>query len=122
LLAPSLTPVTTAPSPLAPAPAVSALVSGRAEQRRGCSELVPLPGTTMTVALTLPSGGVTIRDQGGAPALLSLRRFGDSFQAIAGAVAPSAWVALALPPDAAAIAWQLQVTSSAYLSVCGLEP
>jgi len=122
LLTPSLKPFTSVPSSLAPAPAVSALLSGKQEQRRGCIELTPLPGTTMTAALTLPDGGVSIRDRGYAPASLSLKRFGDAFQAIADTVAPGSWLVLAIPQDTAALAWQLQVVSSAHLSVCGLEP
>jgi len=108
------------PSPLAPAPAISALTSGFLTQRGGCLLLTPLPGTALTASLTLPSGGVAIYDRGSGPGAVSVKRFGDSFQPISAVVPPHRAVALAGSQDGAPQPWQTQLSSSAPLTVCGL--
>jgi hypothetical protein len=120
--APSLTPLgSTRPSPLAPAPALTALASGTQAQHGNCIDLTPASGTTMSAALVLPRGGVRIRDRGTAPISAALRRFGDSFVPLGGSLAPRSEGALSLPEDGARNPWQLQLNSSSAVSVCGLR-
>jgi len=112
----------TRPSALAPAPAIVSVAGGRAAQSAGCLELTAVARTPMVVALTLPSGGVTLRDQGSQPTSLALRRFGETFDPLAGVVSPRSAALLSLPQDAASVAWQLQVVSNSPVEVCGLLP
>jgi hypothetical protein len=119
--APSLAPLgLKRPSPLAPAPAVTALASGSQGQHGACIDLTPAPDATMIAQLTLPSGGVEIRNRGAGPASAALKRFGDAFVQLGGSVAPHKRVALSIPSDADQLQWALQLTSSSPLSVCGL--
>ena len=106
-------------SPLAPAPATVSLVEGRQVQRRGCLELTPVAGMSMVAVLALPRGGVTIHDQGPGPAALALRRFGEAFDPQPNPVNAHSAASLSVSPDAAHLPWQLQVTSSSSLLVCG---
>jgi hypothetical protein len=110
------------PSPLAPAPATAALIGATELQRGGCLHLKPLAGAQMTGAFVLPSGGVALRDEGAASASLSVRRFGEAFDPLPSQVGPRSAAVLAIPPDSAAVAWQLQIVSASALEVCGLLP
>lgn len=118
--APALTPLRSAPSPLAPAPAVAAVASGHDVQHGSCIVLTALPATVMVATLTLPSGGAAIRDHGSGSAAPALRRFGEAFVPMSTSVPARGAVALAIPPDTAHVPWQLQLTSSSPLEVCGL--
>jgi len=101
------------------APTVSALASGRQVQHGSCVDLTPILGATMIGALLLPSGGVVLRNSGAAPATLALRRFGEAFVPLAGAVGPHAVVKLTLAGDSAPEPWRLQIVSSSGLLICG---
>ena len=78
------------PSSLAPAPTVSGVVSGQSAQHGGCIALTPLPGAAIIATLTLPDGGVAIRDEGSGPGSLAFRRFGESFDQSSEALTPQA--------------------------------
>jgi hypothetical protein len=112
----------TRPSPLAPAPATASLLGAHELQRQGCLRLTPLAGGSMTGVLTLPTGGVTVRDEGPGPASLALRRFGETFDPLPSAVGPRSASLLSIPADSAQVSWQLQVMSASPLSICGLLP
>jgi hypothetical protein len=102
------------------APAVEAISSGTASTRGGCTVLTPLPGTAVTAVLALPRMGLQIGNRGIAPAALAVRRFGDAFVALGGAVPAHTAAALTPAPDAAsAVPWQLQLSSSSSLTACG---
>lgn len=119
--APSLQPLgTTKPSPLAPAPAVTAITGGAQVRHSSCILLVPT-APSMTAALMLPVGGVVIRNEGSAPASLALRRFGDRFVPISSQAMPHGAGVLSLSPDGTRNLWQLQVGSSSQLAVCGVK-
>lgn len=118
-----LVPLGAKPSPLASAPVTNSLVGGRQAQHHGCLALTPLvAGTSMIGVLTLPSGGVTIRDQGAGPVSLALKRFGDTFDPVPNTMTSHGAMELSISPDAAAVSWQLQVTSNSSLLICGLLP
>jgi hypothetical protein len=108
------------PSPLAPAPTLVSTGAAKASQRAGCLELSPPTQAGMMVALLLPSGGVEIKVQGGSTPALALRRFGDSFHPLAVTSAPGGGD-LRIAPDGVAVPWQLQLSSAAPVSVCGLS-
>jgi hypothetical protein len=115
----------TRPSSVVPAPRVSSLVSGTAIQRGSCVGLSPQAGVALTGTLTLPTGSVAIANHGAGSASASLKRFGESFQPIPGEVAPHSQAALrlpslGLPSNSPTPPWELQVSSSSPLSVCGL--
>lgn len=112
----------TRPSPLAPTPVTTVATGATESQHGGCLQLMPQGAPSMTVALTLPSGGVVIRNEGTAPASLALKRFGESFVSLPNQAAPRSIGVLSLPPDEAPNLWQLQMASSSRLSVCGLIP
>jgi hypothetical protein len=119
--APTLLPLgRTKPSPLAPPPALVALTSGVQVQRGNCFDLTPLPKSVMVATVTLPNGGMAIRDQGSGVASAALKRFGETPVALAAPVRPRSQEVLVIPRDAAPVPWQLQLTSSSPLSVCGL--
>ena len=123
LTIPRLTPLGgVRPSSLAPAPTVAAIVSGQQVQHGGCVALTPLSGTAMIAILTVPDGGVAIRNQGDSPASLAFRRFGEPFDGSAETVVPHGAGVLAPVPDGSPAPWQLQVTSMSRLSMCGLLP
>jgi hypothetical protein len=119
--APTLTPLGhTELSPLAPAPAITALVSDVQVQHGACIDLAPVSGQTTVATMTLPSGGVALYDRGAGSASAAVRRFGETFIALSTPIAPRSAAVLAIPPDAAQTPWELQLTSSSALSVCGL--
>jgi hypothetical protein len=119
---PTLTPLVGArPSPLAAGAAVAAINSGNQAKRGGCIDLNPLQGSVLTAQLTLPRGGAAIRDQGTGSASVAVRRFGETFTPLSGAVPPHGAAALSISVDAAQRPWELEITSSSALSVCGLS-
>jgi hypothetical protein len=108
-------------SSLAPVPVVGTIISGKQVRQAGCIDLTPLPGTTIAGTLELPPGGVTIQDRGAGSGSAALRRFGESYIPLATQVPPRSTVALTIPSDAAQTPWELQLTSSSALSVCGVS-
>lgn len=120
--APALRPLgATRPSPLAPAPVVTAATGATQSPQGSCIRLMPAGAPSLTAALTLPAGGVVIRNEGSAPASLALKRFGEGFAPLAGAVRPHTSVKLMLARDAAPEPWHLQVvSSSSELVICGV--
>jgi hypothetical protein len=122
LEAPKVIALVAVPSPLAPAPAVSALVAGTQAQRGPCVDLTPSASATLTAVLTLPRGGVVIHDLGKGAVSLALARFGSAFLPIPGAVPAGGSAALTLPPDRDNTPWQLRVVAASPLSVCGSRP
>lgn len=103
-----------------PPPAVSGATGATQSQSGGCVNVAPSAASPMTVDLALPAGGAVIRNEGSAPVSLGLRRFGEGFVPIASqAATPHSVNVLSLPPDRAPNAWQLQVTSSSPVAVCG---
>jgi hypothetical protein len=107
---------------LAPAPYVVALTSGTQVQKGSCVQLVPAPGSAMGAILVLPHGGVGIGDHGVAEASLAYRRFGEAFDPSPVTVAPHSETELTFAADAATVPWQLQVSSTSPLVLCGLQP
>jgi hypothetical protein len=119
LNAPTLTPLATGRrSPSSRPPAITSLVSGTQTRRGGCIELSPVVGATMGAALVLPREGLMIRDRGSSPAVLAVRRFGDSFDALPAAIPPHGTSVLVAVPDADAAPWQAQIGSSSTISIC----
>jgi hypothetical protein len=82
---------------------------------------MPLANTPMTTDMTLPRSGVVIRNEGTSPATLALRRFGETFDPVSGQVAPQSLGMLSLPPDRAPSPWQLQISTTSTIFVCGLS-
>ncbi len=102
-----------------PPPRLLAVAAGTATSRGGCVLLRPTAGTGMTAVLALASGELQIRDRGVGPAVVAVRRFGESFVGLSGSVAPHGVASVSFPADAArAVPWQLQLSSSSALSVC----
>jgi hypothetical protein len=120
--APALLPLRrTKLSPLAPVPIVTGLVSGQQIKHGDCIDLVPLSGATIVGTFILSGSGATIRDQGAGSVAAALKRFGESFIPLSTEVAPQGAAALSIVSDAAQLPWQLQLTSSSPLSICGLS-
>ena len=71
------------------------------------------------IALTVPSGGVLIRN-GNAPAMVSVRRFATQFEPL-GTLAATAPGVLRVAPDLARQPWHVQITAGGPFIVCGLE-
>jgi len=109
-------------SALAPAPATVSLVGAREVQSGGCLRLTPISGAQMNGVFTLPEGGVVIRDQGSAPVSLAARRFGETFIPLPSPLNAQSSTVVSISPDAAQVPWQLQVTTTSTLSICGLQP
>jgi hypothetical protein len=109
-------------SPLAPAPAVATLVGGTLTQRGPCVDFSASPSVLLTGVLTLPRGGVAIRNGGGGAISLAFDRFGNVFLPSSSAVPPRGLVTLTFPADRDHTPWQLRLTSSSSLQVCGLQP
>ena len=119
---PRLQPLGTTPvSALAPAPAISSLSGATQSRHAECIRLTPLAGGAMTSMLTLPTSGLLIRNEGPAPAALAAKRFGESFNPLPTPVAAHSEDVLSkLVDHAPQVPWQLQLTSSSRLSLCGL--
>jgi hypothetical protein len=110
-----------APSSLAPAPGVLAL-QGNVTQNRSCLQLAPVAGESLTGAFTLPEGGVAVHVRAPGAASLAVRRFGETFNPLGGPVTSRSPARVATAADAAEVPWQLQITSSSAVSLCGLHP
>jgi hypothetical protein len=118
--APRIRPLVRIPhSALASAPAVTGIASGSQAQHGSCVVLTPLNGA-MSATLVLPSGGVALADEGRTPVSLAYRRFGEAFDPSPSSVAGHGAVELSFMPDAASTPWQLQVSSTSQLELCGL--
>jgi hypothetical protein len=112
-----------APGPLpaaaAPAPVPAGAADARVARSGPCLAFDPTAPTAV-VTLAMPPGGVFIRNHGGAPATLALRRFSLTFNAIAGVVPAHHADALAIPVDASSVPWYLQLSITGSTRVCGL--
>jgi len=70
------------------------------------------------IYVTLPAGGVLLRDRTAAGLALALRRFSPTFSPISGQVAPRQRAVLVIPADAATtVPWRLAITLGALGSV-----
>ena len=105
---------------LTPAPAVADVVAGTETERAGCVNLIPSSGAVTSAVVTLPRAGVEIRDAGAGAAALALRRFGEAFDQIPSTIASHSEVASSIPSDASAVPWQLQLSASSPMSICGI--
>jgi hypothetical protein len=76
----------------------------------------------MTAQLALPSGGVVAENRGPAALALALKRYGDAFQPTPVTMPPRQAVTLRFPPDASQAPWQLQLTATSAVTLCGLQP
>ncbi len=103
------------------APRVLLASSATAAQQGACVAFVPAAGTTGQAIVAMPPGGVIVRDRGAGTTSFAIKRFGDPFVPLAGTAAPHRAVMVTVRSDSApAVPWQLQVTSSSPLSVCGV--
>jgi hypothetical protein len=73
-----------------------------------CAIVEPAAGGRPAVVRLAP-GGAVLRRVGGAGGEVSLRRFGDSFGASAGLLAPGGRMLLEIPPDRARVPWYASV-------------
>jgi hypothetical protein len=103
-------------------PTVDAAQSGTVSTNGACVTYRPAAytpaGVANELAVTVPPGGVVIRD-GNVPAIVSIRRFSSQFNQL-GALAGNASAALRIKPDLAAKPWHVQVAAGAPFAVCGL--
>jgi hypothetical protein len=117
---PKLTAISSGRAPLVAAPRpVVALAGGTATPAGPCVALRPSSRAAMTSVLTLPPGGVLIRDEGTAQATVAAKRFADAFAPIAH-TASRGLTTITASRDASSIRWQLQVSSSSPLRLCAL--
>jgi hypothetical protein len=107
------------PSRLAPAPATEVPAGLRVVQRAGCLRIAPAPGAMTTI--TLPAGGVAIRNGGRVPLNLAARHFGDAFLPLATQLPPRSFVAVVPLADSSPAAWHLQFPARVPIRVCGLK-
>jgi len=120
LLAPALAP-RPLPAPGAPAPVFDSAVGGPVVVHSpSCLTVRPSSAAGTLVALTMPRGGVFIRNHGSAAVALGLRRFSAVFTPIAGQVLAHHGDALAIPADASVLPWYLQLSITGPTQVCGL--
>jgi hypothetical protein len=100
-------------------PKLLSVSSGRSIGGGDCVTVKPLPATVATTVISFTSGQLRIRDRGGTPVALAVRRFGEPFLALGSSVTPHGESALSFPVDAARdTPWQLQLSSSSALSAC----
>jgi hypothetical protein len=112
----SFGPATAAPPPTGPAPELAGPAAARTRVGGSCI-VVDRPGAI----LRLPPGGASVQ-AGGAPASASLRRFADSFSPAGVRLGPGGTAVARIPPDAAAVPWELAVRSTTPATVCGIGP
>jgi hypothetical protein len=114
----------TSPADHGPAPAIDSVASGTVSTSGGCVTYRPaayLPaGYGNALALTVPLGGVLIRDDGNVAATVSVRRFSSQFEEL-GTLAAKASATLQIKPDLAPEPWHVQVSAGAPLIVCALR-
>jgi hypothetical protein len=101
------------------APSLSSLSGSVARRSGSCLSLRPPSGRALVASLTLPGGGIVVRDDGAGAVGLALRRFGDAFQAYGPGVAPGAQDSVTAPKDGSPTPWQLQLSSASGVRVCG---
>jgi hypothetical protein len=112
-------PTSSAPALLPTAPTVLASPGAVVTSAGGCVSLKPSPGAGMIGVLRLPPAGVLIHNAGAAPVGVAIKRFGEAFTPLAGAV-PHGAAELTVAPDSSSILWQFQVSSTAPLRICSL--
>jgi hypothetical protein len=121
LAAPVLRPQSSISSPSrGPVPAMLSLVGGTQSRHGGCAQLTPSTGAPMAAVVALPGSGVTIDNEGSQPAALALRSFGEAFDQIPGQAAPHGVTSLSPQPGDARVVWQLQVTATSRIAICGV--
>jgi hypothetical protein len=108
---------------LGQAPAVDALRAGTTAIRGACAgfaadRVIPV-GATAALAVTVPASGLALQAIG-APAVVGVRRFADTFQAL-GTLAPGGRVTLAARMDRSPRPWHVQIVSSGRVLACGLR-
>lgn len=107
-------------SRLAPLPLVSSLSGAVRRQHGSCVALEPLAGASLIGTLELPSSGIAIRNEGSAPMAVAVRHFGDAFDPLPSPAATHNTVSRLSPsPGASHVAWQVQITSTSQVSLCG---
>jgi hypothetical protein len=72
------------------------------------------------IVTELPAGGGALRARGGAPATVSVGRFGTAPSVDVGAVAPGETAVLRIPTDSAPEPWRAAVIGANSVEVCGL--
>ena len=108
--------------PSGPPPIVDAATSVGVVPAGSCLNVSPLPGTSL-IDITVPAGGVLIRDTGRTQVIPALRRFADTFTPLIGHVYPGQSLGVVLPPDAApTLPWHLQISVYGTMSLCTLPP
>jgi hypothetical protein len=117
-----LTPTSPAPNRGA-APAVDALVGGRATRSGGCVEFAPAgagPAQPQpALELTVPARGLVLTARGGG-ATVTIRRFADAFpDDPLGRISPGASGLLTIRPDRASQPWHVRVAPEARVTACG---
>jgi hypothetical protein len=108
--------VAQAPKPAGPAPRLLAPPGAVAGTHGSCLSLRSPGGEPALVQL--PPGGVTLRAPAGVGAALQLRRFASSFPVDLGALRGTR--ALGIPRDLSDRPWELQLSSSGPVTLCGL--
>jgi hypothetical protein len=110
---------------LAPRPPVLEQASGGSLDRRGsCDRFLPTAfapsGSVAMAEVELPPSGlqlVTSTD----PVSVGIRRFAAGFHPL-GSLAAQSTATLRVAPDAARQPWQVQITGTAAVTICGLSP
>jgi hypothetical protein len=106
------------PAPGAPAPVAEAVAGGSAALVGNCVAFTPAPGTTGTITLRLPAGGVVLAAGPGPAVNIALRRFGDGFGNTMRPLGGGATARIAIPADAAPVPWRAQVTTAQRIQAC----
>jgi hypothetical protein len=117
-------PVTVAPSSQAstlPAPTVEAAPGATVSASGSCLAIRPRQDGA-TVTISMPAGGVLVRDGAPLPVGLSVRRFGDGFALLSEGVPGHGVRALSLEDGASTVPWHLQVGLPGPVSICDLAP
>jgi hypothetical protein len=84
-----------------------------------CVRLTPTSPHPMAVEATLPRSGLLIENQGADIAIISLRRFGESFISLPKPISARTNVEFSMPTDASDVTWKMTLSSDSALTVCG---
>lgn len=83
----------------------------------GCFRVTPAPGAEMSAESVVPEAGLTLQAER-APALVSLKRFGDAASVDLGGVAAGASGSIAIPADLSERPWIAVVSSTRPVDLC----